>query len=341
VISCQVMARHYTVFPLAIALLVTGCSTAPPKTEAPKRALTFPLERTAARLERGKYLVNNVVGCFMCHSQVDWNSAETPIMEGTMGGGSIFPLEGLPGRLVASNISPDPDTGAGKWSDEDFFRAMTQGLGKDGRKLFDMMPFRKLRALADEDLASMIVYVRSIPPVKYELPKTELDPVVLGAPPLPPRQDIPTVDTSDPVKLGAYLANASDCAGCHTPSTPDGVPIPGLDFAGGFVLVGPWGKVASANITPDPSGISYYDEATFLNVIRTGHLAKGGRKINNIMPWRFFRGMTDTDLKAVFAYLKSLAPVSHRVDNTEKPTRCKKCGVEHGLGHMNEANAKK
>ena len=92
-------------------------------------------------------------------------------------------------------------------------------------------------------------------------------------------------------------------------------------------------EVASANLTPDASGICYYDEALFVETMRTGSV--GARKLKPIMPWWAFRHMTDDDLKAVFAYLRTLKPVHHTVDNTEKHTQCKLCGQKHGLGDRN------
>ena len=91
--------------------------------------------------------------------------------------------------------------------------------------------------------------------------------------------------------------------------------------------------VASANLTPDASGIGYYDEALFIQTIRTGSVR--ARKLNSVMPWWAFRNMTDDDLKALFAYLRTLKPVHHLVDNTEPPTQCRLCGQKHGLGHRN------
>jgi hypothetical protein len=91
--------------------------------------------------------------------------------------------------------------------------------------------------------------------------------------------------------------------------------------------------VASANITPDPSGIPYYDEALFLEMIRTGYVK--ARKINQIMSWSDYRNLTDEDLKAIFAYLRTLKAVKHRVDNSEPPTFCKLCGFSHGAGSQN------
>jgi mono/diheme cytochrome c family protein len=150
--------------------------------------------------------------------------------------------------------------------------------------------------------------------------------------PQPITEPVPEPDLSTPAKRGAYLVTIVGCADCHTPQAK-GQPIRGLEFAGGFILDGPWGRVASANITPDPSGISYYDEALFLEMVRTGYVK--ARKINQIMPWEDYRNLTDEDLKAIFAYIRTLKPVKHRVDNSEPPTFCKLCGSSHGAGNQN------
>lgn len=98
-------------------------------------------------------------------------------------------------------------------------------------------------------------------------------------------------------------------------------------------MKGPWGEAASANITPDASGIGYYDEALFLQAMRTGYVK--ARKLNSIMPFGEFKDMTDEDLKAMFAYLRTLKPVKHRVDNSLPPTYCKLCRLTHGAGDQN------
>ena len=91
--------------------------------------------------------------------------------------------------------------------------------------------------------------------------------------------------------------------------------------------------VFSANITPDASGIGYYDETLFIQVMRHGSVR--ARKLSSSMPWWTYRNMTDDDLKALFAYLRTVKPVHHLVDNTEPPTQCKLCGQKHGLGERN------
>lgn len=292
-------------------------------------------ERTPERLARGRYLVENL-GCFDCHAEHDWTKHDAPLIEGTRGAGyADFPMAGLPGRVIPPNITPDPETGAGNWTDDMLGRAIREGIGHDGRALFPFMPYPDMRYMSDEDLAAVIVYIRSIPPIRKALPKTEIIfPVkyLMRSMPQPITAPVPEPDVSTPAKRGAYLVTVVGCADCHTPQAK-GQPIHGLEFAGGFILDGPWGRVASANITPDPSGISYYDEALFLEMARTGYVK--ARKINQIMPWGDYRNLTDEDLKAIFAYIRTLKPVKHRVDNSEPPTFCKLCGSTHGAGNRN------
>jgi hypothetical protein len=107
--------------------------------------------------------------------------------------------------------------------------------------------------------------------------------------------------------------------------------LPGMDFSGGFILDGPWGRVSSANITPDATGI---DGDTFMQAVTTGHVS--GRKLRQIMPWRNYRKMTGEDINAIYAYLKTLKPIKHFVDNTLPATYCKLCRQSHGGGNKNQ-----
>jgi mono/diheme cytochrome c family protein len=304
---------------------VVAASCSQPLPEAP------PAETgETARLERGRYLVEAVAHCYFCHSDIDWEAAEPLPLPGKKGAGGLFPEKNLPGRIVASNITPDPETGIGAWTHEELDRAIREGIGRDGRRLFPIMP--TLNELPDEDLAAIIAYLRSQPAVRNELPKTELpEPLRAGLPPpMPVARPVANADLPDPLARGKYLAWLGQCAVCHTPLNDQGAPIMELAYGGGFELNGPWGVVVASNITPDPTGISYYDEALFLKVMRTGN--PGARQLNRIMPVHIYRNMTDEDLLAIFTYLKTLPPVKHRVDNTETPAPCKICGRSHGLG---------
>ena len=291
-------------------------------------------EVTAARLERGRYIVDGVAHCFECHSEVDWEAPGGQPKPGRRGAGVEFTKYGMP-WLVAPNITPDNETGAGTWTDGQFARAIREGIGHDGRRLFPIMPYQYFREMSDEDLASVVVYLRSIEPVRNVLPRTTIpEPMkqmLTQHQPIVERVSPP--DMSNAVARGKYLVSLGSCASCHTPMK-DGVHREELAFAGGMSFKGPWGHVHTANITPDPSGISYYDEALFIKTLRTGHV--GARSLKSIMPWGYFRNMTDEDLKAIFAYLRTLTPVQHRVDNTEPPTDCPVCRAKHGYGEMNQ-----
>jgi hypothetical protein len=202
-------------------------------------------------------------------------------------------------------------------------------------------PTKYFRSLSDEDLASVIVYERSMAPVHIEQPKTTLtEDIKKTFQPLEPLAHVPEPDRSDRVAYGKYLVTVGHCEGCHTPDDGHGNPIPGMNFAGGVDMSGPWEadpkkivSVASLNLTPDPSGIAYFDEQMFINVIRNGQV--NARPLASIMPWGFFRNLSDEDLKAVFGYLRTLRPVKHRVDNTEDARYCKVCRGKHGFGERN------
>jgi len=236
-------------------------------------------------------------------------------------------------RLTFPNITPDRETGAGTWSDQDFYRALTQGIGHDGRTLYIEMPYRLFSRLSDEELASIIVYVRLLPPLHNAWPKSPIPKAIMvRIKPLPPRPRDFEPDLSSSQKRGAYLVAAAACTYCHTPRQNE-EDLPGMLFAGGLPYKGAWGDVASANLTPDPSGIPYYDERMFIEVMRQGR--NSSRKISPVMPWPYFRDMTNDDLRAIFAFLRTLAPVKHHVDNAEAFSLCRKCGYVHGLGEMN------
>ncbi len=190
--------------------------------------------------------------------------------------------------------------------------------------------------MSDEDLASVIVYLRSLPPVHHELPKTEIIfPVkfLIRNAPEPLTSPVPDVTPdAGAVKYGGHLVNLAGCGDCHT-SQIQGQNVPRVDFAGGQPFPGPWPIVASANITPDSTGISGYTDDSFVQVIRTG--AVNGQVLSAIMPTMIYKNITDGDLKSMFAYLHTVKPIQHRVDNSLPPTSCKICRQRHGGGDKN------
>ena len=301
-----------------------------------KRSLTDRrFQPTPERLKRGEYLVEHVSLCYGCHTDFDAKGKDVPQLLEAKGAGRVMADEGG-FRVVAPNITPDPETGIGNWTDDELARAIREGVARDGRALFPMMPYRSFRHMSDEDLASIIVYLRAQPPAHHNPGITHLPfPVsrlINSAP--EPVSTVAAPDTANAVAYGKYLVTAAGiCGDCHTPRDAHGQPIEGMYMAGGNIFAEGGTPVATANITPDASGISYYDEGLFVQMMHTGTVK--GRKLNVMMPTWAFNGMTDQDLKAIYAYLRTIPPARQRIDNTEKPSLCKIDGQMHGMGALN------
>jgi mono/diheme cytochrome c family protein len=297
----------------------------------PLRSLSF--EPTPARLARGRYLVRGPLNCARCHSDRDWSKPGAPPVDGKENAGHVYREEGYP-WLVAPNLTPDVETGAGSWTDDMLARAIREGIGRDGRSLHPEMPYAALRYLTDEDVASVVVFLRSLPAVRNPLPRTRMPwrsrMRFTGLPqPITHPQTAPLAETE---RKGGYMAAVADCATCHTAARP-GTEVGGKLFGGGNPFTSPLGTVFTANISPSPSGVGYYDEAMFVRVIRTGRV--GARVLNPGMPWFWFQNLSDEDLKDVFAGLRRAKPVDHIVDNSEPPTWCRRCQQKHGGGARN------
>src|SRR3974390_210937 len=273
----------------------------------------------------GQYLVESVAICFECHSERDFSEPGWPIPPGRKGSGRILRGEGTLDAIVAPNISPDQETGIGAWTDEEIKRAIIAGIGRDGRQLHPEMPYRYFNLLSAPELDAMVKYLHSIPPVKNTLPKMQSH----GSGPNAPRVAMDSIHLtahSDAIKHGQYLVRLAGCETCHTPRSADGF-IPRMDFVGGSVFRhGNEEADAASNLTPDQTGIGGLSEQQFIEIIRTGH--SHGRALNSAMPWLFYRNMTDSDLKAIFAYLKALPPISHRIDNTQPPTLAPNAAID-------------
>ena len=132
-----------------IVLAVAGCGLGYLYIRKPAMAPPSPIQvaMTPERIARDAYLFQRVMDCDGCHSQHDESRFGCPVIESGRGKGYVFPAEmGMPGTLVATNITPDRETGIGAWTDGEQFRAIREGIGRGGRVLFPMMPYTKLQA---------------------------------------------------------------------------------------------------------------------------------------------------------------------------------------------------
>ena len=135
------------------------------------------IEATPARLARGAYLAEHVVDCLMCHSQGKFDRYGIPRVPGTEGkGGFAFGKDfDIPGIVYARNITPDPETGIGAWTDGEILRAMREGVDRHGNALFPMMPYAAYHEMSDEDARAIVVYMRALRPVRNAVPPKKVN----------------------------------------------------------------------------------------------------------------------------------------------------------------------
>jgi mono/diheme cytochrome c family protein len=299
---------------LAAVVLMAGGAVAYLSARKPDMAPAagVKIERTPERLARGKYLVL-LADCDGCHSERDYTRFGGPVVESGRLAGQVFTkVHGVPGTVTPPNLTPDVETGIGGWTDGEVVRAIREGVDKDGRTLFPMMPYEAYGKMSDEDVYSIVAYLRTLPAVKRRQPATQLDfPVGLMIKSAPkPVGRVAPADLSEKRARGAYLANIAGCQGCHTPS-----------LGGGEKFTGPGLLVVSANISSDPTtGIGRLSEQDFVEKFAqyreyAEHGAPNvGPEAFTIMPWLNFCQLPDEDLRAIYTYIHALPPVTKAVE---------------------------
>lgn len=275
---------------------------------------------TPESVERGEYLANHVLACMDCHSTRDWSKFSGPLVEGTLGkGGEIFNHDfGFPGVFTSKNITP---SGIEDWTDGELYRLITTGVTRTGEPIFPVMPYPAYKSLAEKDVKDVIVYLRTLEPIQNEVPKSKADfPMNIIMHTMPkPADPQPMPPKSDVLKYGEYMTKAAACTDCHTPKEK-GAPVMELYMAGGFAFKIPgFGVVRSSNLTPDSSGIGTWTEKQFVDRFKmyadTGYVSHEveQNEFQTVMPWTMYADIKEEDLKAMFAYLKSLEPIENSV----------------------------
>jgi mono/diheme cytochrome c family protein len=279
------------------------------------------LEYTPARIERGAYLANNVTVCMDCHSKRDWGKFAAPPASGTMGmGGDRFDQTmGIPGVFYARNITP---VGISRYTDGELYRVITSGVTKEGRAIFPIMPYPYYGRMDKEDIYSIISYLRTLEPINNDVPDSKADfpmNIILNTITGPSNPQTKPAK-SDQLAYGAYMTNASGCMECHT-DVKQGQIIPALAFSGGREFLFPDGSVLrSSNITPHETGIGAWTEEMFIARFKmyadsayvSPAIPMG--EFNTIMPWIMYGRMTNEDLSAIYAYLRTVKPLENKVE---------------------------
>ena len=246
------------------------------------------------------------MACDGCHTPRGPNGF---VMEKRFSGGSQR-FETPAYFVKGANISPDAETGIGSWSDAELKRALTEGVRPSGVPLAPAMPFVFYKILTARDLDAVVAYIRSAAPVRGEVPlpdyKAEM-PVLLvpGA-----ERPMPDEAMSDPLRRGFYIATIAHCMECHA-RRPDGT----QDFKawygkGGFTFRDVWGAAVAVNITSHPTaGIGAWSDAEIRRVLVEG-VGRDGRKLKPPMARHiYFKKMTETDLSALIAWLRTVPPM--------------------------------
>lgn len=300
----------------ALAYLVLRQPAAAPAPE-------ITVEMTEARIARGRHLFTEVADCQNCHSERDYSRFGGPVVAGRLGAGQRFPASlGLPGNVVAPNLTPDPETGLGRWTDGEKIRAIREGVSRDGHALFPMMPYGSYRQMSDEDVYALVAFLNSLPPVRNELPRTVLNfPVsaLIKSAPRPVAGRVPEPDRTNRRAYGEYLVTLGVCADCHTQKMK-GERVAGMAFAGGFVFQHPAGTVVSANITPDDvTGIGAWSEERFIQRFHRHQQDVASpppvTKLSfTLMPWLSLSQLSRDELSAIYTYLQTQRPIRHAVD---------------------------
>ena len=278
------------------------------------------VEITQERLNRGEYLATSVMGCIDCHTQRDFTKLTAPISGFPFSGGSLdeFTEEnGLPGNFYAQNLTPFY---LGNWTDGEIYRAITSGVTKDGRALFPVMPYHMFSQASQEDIFSVIAYLRTLKSQEKTVPKSKAKfPVSLLLNTMPKKAvhgEIPPKENL--LEYGKYMITIAACIDCHTPMEKGKLVLEEA-YSGGLEFVLPTGIVRSSNLTPDKeTGIGNWTEEMFINRFKvysdslfTPPVVSEG--FNTIMPWTMYAKIDEFDLKAIYAYLQSLEPQKKQI----------------------------
>jgi mono/diheme cytochrome c family protein len=280
-------------------------------------ATSLSAQEARTAVQRGEYVFRATGGCG-CHTDYAHDGAFLA------GGRAIKTPFGV---IYGTNITPDPKTGIGAWSDEDFIRAMTEGVGPDGTLFYPVFPYTAFTKMTRQDLLDLKAYLFSLPAVEQEN-----KPPALGFPfsvrtalhawrllHFQPGTYEPDAGRSPEWNRGAYISNAlAHCGECHTPRGATGALDNDRRFAGSND--GPEGQLAP-NITPDPkTGIGGWSTTDMTWFLQTGFMPDGddAQGLMREVIDHGYQHLDGADLQAIAVYLKSLPPIVNEIEPPEK-----------------------
>jgi mono/diheme cytochrome c family protein len=254
-------------------------------------------------VERGRYLAEGILACGNCH--VQRGPQGQPLADKGLSGGMPFREPGF--QAHAPNITPDPETGIGRWTDAQLAKAIREGIRPDNTVIGPPMPIAFYRGISDADLRDVVAYLRAQPPVKNVVARSTY------AFPLPPAYGPPVVSVAETprtnkVAYGKYLADIGHCMDCHTPRAQDGQLVQAAWGSGGQIFKGPWGESLSRNLTAHATGLKGWSDAQVESAIRTGK-DRSGQPYKPPMAFDYYRNVSAEDMGMLIGYLRTLAPM--------------------------------
>ncbi len=273
-----------------------------------------------AVIARGEYLVYGPSHCVECHSssfeefQKVLNGEKVPLQ-----GGTRFDAPPL-GAIFSKNLTPDPETGIGRYTDGQVARMMRYNVRPDGRaSVRPLMPFHNM---SDEDMIAIISYLRAQPPVRNRVPDNEwtLAGKVIKSlsSTFKPRENVnpPKVapEEKPTPQRGEYLARyVANCVGCHTPLDDTTFEPSGPEFSGGEEMEpmpfpgaekSTWFRTPNITAVKGSALMKFPDRATFVARFKAG----GRQHPGSPMPWESYSRMSAEDVGAIYEFLKALPP---------------------------------
>ena len=280
-------AKHWDVhpatFPIPFPPTAADSAAAGPGGNADSVAL-------AQAEARGSHLVNTRIGCVGCHGP-------------NLAGGVIIDVP-VVGYWAAPNLTPGEGSVTKGFSAHEWDMAVRHGVRHTG--LTSSMPCNDFEDLTDHEMSDIVTYIQRVPPVNKTIKPVRFGPVFAFLMAMDPKQLAPfAIDHTkahvvEPpaeavtVEFGNHISKG--CAGCH-----------GTHFSGGKMQGDPNMPIV-ANISPDPTGIKSWSEDNFVTALRTGKRPDGSA-IDPAMPWQMYGHMNDTELKAIYAYLRTVPPM--------------------------------
>jgi mono/diheme cytochrome c family protein len=326
------------------AALVVFLGTAP-------IATVVALDTPVSAVERGHYLAT-AGNCTSCHTREGGKP---------FAGGLAFATPF--GTMYSTNITPDVDTGIGKWSEQDFARALREGVRPNGQHLYPAFPYPAFTKLRDEDVAALFAYLKALVPVKYAAPENELrfpfnQRWTLGmwkALYFQGGRFSPDKTRSAEWNRGAYLVEGlGHCGACHSPRNFLGAESSDMALNGGeytdkvaAATVRPW---STPNLTSAPNGLHSWPVEELVAYLKTGRntFAETFGPMNEVI-MNSTRYLSDADVRAMATYLKSLPASKVTTGSTANAdvlqtgetlynVHCGTCHLPTGLGGEEESS---